>query len=70
MQLKPAVAELMAAVRALPPLSMEALGAAARLSLPQIGCSNPGWVTGMVVLNMTTSEFGVIACTFQQPWQI
>ena len=44
-QLKPAVAELMAAVRALPPLSMEALGAAARLSLPQIGCSNPGCVS-------------------------
>ena len=43
-QLRPAVAELMAAVRALPPLSMEALGAAARLALPQIGCSNPRWV--------------------------
>ena len=43
-QLRPAVAELMDAVRALPPLSMEAVGAAARLALPQIGCSNPGCV--------------------------
>ena len=41
MQLRTAVAELMAAVRALPPLSMDAVGAAARLALPQIGCSNP-----------------------------
>ena len=32
---------VMAAVRALPPLSMEAVNAAARLELPQIGCSNP-----------------------------
>ena len=45
-QLRPAVAELMAALRALPPLSMEAVGAAARLALPQIGCSNPGCVAG------------------------
>ena len=40
-QLKAAVAELMAAVRALPPLSMEAVNAAARLALPQVGYSNP-----------------------------
>lgn len=40
-QLRSAVVGLMAAVRALPPLSMDAIGAAARLALLQIGCSNP-----------------------------
>lgn len=39
-QLRAAVAELMAAVRAMPPLSMEAVNVTARLALPQIGCSN------------------------------
>lgn len=38
--MKAATAELMAAVRALSSLSLEAAGAAARLALPQIGCSN------------------------------
>ena len=41
-QLSLAVSELMIGVRNLPPLSMEALGAAARLALPQIGCFNLG----------------------------
>ena len=49
-QLRPAIAELMAAVRALPPLSMETVGAAARLALPQIGCSNLRWVKAGITL--------------------
>jgi len=40
LQLRTEVAVVMAAVRALPPMSMDAVGAAARLALPQIGCSN------------------------------
>ena len=40
LQLRTRVAAVMAAVRALPPMSMDAVGAAARLALPQIGCSN------------------------------
>ena len=40
LQLRAEVAVVMAAVRALPPMSMDAVGAAARLALPQIGCSN------------------------------
>ena len=39
----------MAAVRALPPLSIEAVGAAARLALPQIGCSNPECVRQLLM---------------------
>ena len=37
------VAAVMAAVRALPILSMDAISHAARLALPQVGCSNPRW---------------------------
>ena len=40
-QVKETIAKLMAAVRALPPLSMAAINATARLALPQIGCCNP-----------------------------
>ena len=49
MQLKPAVTNLMAAVRALPPMSMDAVNAAAWLALPQIGCSNPRWEAGSYI---------------------
>ena len=54
-QLKPVVAQLMADVRGLPPLSLAAVGAAARLALPQIGCSNPRWagMAAWVHLNRT-----------------
>lgn len=41
-QLRSAVDTLMTAVNALPPMSMENVGDAACLALPQIGCSNPG----------------------------
>ena len=41
-QVKETITKLMAAVRALPPLSMVAINATARLALPQIGCCNPG----------------------------
>lgn len=46
MQLRIAVDQLVAAARALPPLLMEGVGAAARLALPQIGCSNPECAKG------------------------
>ena len=54
-QLRPVVAQLMADVRALPPLSLAEVGAAARLALPQIGCSNPRWagMAAWVHLNRT-----------------
>ena len=63
-QLRPAVADLMAAVRALPPLSMETVGAAARLALPQIGCSNLRWVKGRnyVAHSKFHGRLNVIAC--------
>ena len=60
-QLRPAVAQLMAAVRSLPPLSMKTLKAAARLALPQIGCSNPRCV-GVGGLN---GDKMVSFCLFQ-----
>lgn len=43
LQLRPAVVELMAAVRALPPMSLNSVGAAARLTLPQTGYFNLGY---------------------------
>ena len=54
-----AVAELMAAVRALPPLSMEAKGAAARLALPQIGCSNPRCVAAYACFKQRCFDLSV-----------
>lgn len=38
-QLRASVAQLMATVHAMPVLSMEDVGEAARLALPQTGCS-------------------------------
>ena len=56
MQLAALVRSVMTHVRAMPPLSMDAVGSAARLALPQVGCSNlrcgSHWISGICLLTI------------------
>lgn len=50
LQVKASVEALMDVVHGVTPLSMETVGAAARRTLAQIGCTNPGWVAAFCCL--------------------